>query len=93
MQQETMGEAPPTWQITRREASRWEATQQRDDGTTATITLFCGDCLQGMAGLQPGSVDVVVTSPPTTWAFATRGMMTPFRGRSIWNGSAAGQRP
>ncbi|HOJ21335.1 MAG TPA: site-specific DNA-methyltransferase [Armatimonadota bacterium] len=64
MQQEMMGETPPAWQITRREPGRWEAAQQRDDGTTATITLICGDCLEGMSGLQPGSIDVVVTSPP-----------------------------
>jgi site-specific DNA-methyltransferase (adenine-specific) len=30
----------------------------------ACLTLHLGDCLEGMARLVPGSVDVVVTSPP-----------------------------
>lgn len=28
------------------------------------ITLCCGDCLAGMAAMEPDSVDVIVTSPP-----------------------------
>jgi len=28
------------------------------------VTLYRGDCIEGMESLEPGSVDVVVTSPP-----------------------------
>ncbi|MBI3945521.1 MAG: site-specific DNA-methyltransferase [Armatimonadetes bacterium] len=34
------------------------------NGREARIEIHCGDCLAGMAGMQPDSVDVVVTSPP-----------------------------
>lgn len=28
------------------------------------VTLYRGDCLKVMAGMEPGSVDAVVTDPP-----------------------------
>ncbi len=36
----------------------------KQDGAFAGIDLRHGDCLEGMAGLDAGSIDVVVTSPP-----------------------------
>ena len=29
-----------------------------------SVSLFCGDCLQVMAGMEAGSVDAVITDPP-----------------------------
>jgi len=37
---------------------------RKDNGETFETVLCCGDCLQGVADLDPGSIDVVVTSPP-----------------------------
>lgn len=64
MERVNKADAPGQWQVTCRENDRWEAGCRREDGTKTTIKLVRGDCLQGMAAMDPGSVDVVVTSPP-----------------------------
>jgi len=43
----------------RRERLAFETVQLGED-----VTLYRGDCLKVMAGMEPGSVDAVVTDPP-----------------------------
>lgn len=33
-------------------------------GGKVEVAIYCGDCLSGLAELPPGSIDVVITSPP-----------------------------
>lgn len=42
------------------------STPYRDKWTSecGTVTLYCGDCLEVLSTLAPGSVDAVVTDPP-----------------------------
>ena len=49
------------------------STPYRDKWTSdcGTVTLYCGDCLEILPALAPGSVDAVVTDPPYGMAWNT----------------------
>lgn len=46
-----------------------------------TVTLYCGDCLEILPTLAPGSVDAVVTDPPYKTAYVHTGEGMPVNGR------------
>ena len=59
------------------------APYYRDDDNG--IVLYCGDCLDILPELEPGSVDAVVTDPPYGIGYSTG------RGSALWgDGSIAG---
>src|ERR1035441_7518193 len=48
------------------------------------VTLYLGDCLDVLAGLEPGSVDAIVTDPPAAVSFMGREWDSDRGGRDKW---------
>ena len=48
------------------------------------MTLYLGDCLDVLAGLEPGSVDAIVTDPPAAVSFMGREWDSDRGGRDQW---------
>src|ERR1035441_6981755 len=48
------------------------------------VTLYLGDCLDVLAGLEPGSVDAIVTDPPAAISFMGREWDSDLGGRDKW---------
>jgi hypothetical protein len=55
------------------------------------VTLYLGDCLDVLGGLEPGSVDAIVTDPPAAVSFMGREWDSDRGGRDQWISWLAGR--
>ena len=58
-----------------------------------TVTLYCGDCLDILPTLAPGSVDAVVTDPPYGIRASKAGAHSSIRDSKAWKKSAWDDKP